>query len=235
MNRTHGIIERLKQADHFLSTLNRCSENVKERSRLSAKRGELGLPSTSFPYIPYKSSPSETAAQIFSVLGGLKKPFDRIRICDAGIGYGDFIIQVCAYLSEFGFQTMLTGLDLCEVYIQALQNNRKNLPSFLKHKAILTKGKQKKYFHPRKADILEYKNYSQFDVIYCYRPLSNSSVLQRFYKTVAEQMSQGAVFIDVGGVCYDDRIAAFPKHKFQERVFRDSFYGNVAHTFYIKK
>jgi SAM-dependent methyltransferase len=148
------------------------SAKYKKGNRASA----IHKKNLSYSFIPYDS---QTLVPLLlktrSVLNLTEKPniFTSYRFLDAGCGAGNVMLLA----SKIGFDVY--GLEIDPTII-AFTEKLKILPGCIKRQNILT-----------------YKRYGEYDVIYFFRPIANKTKQAKFEKLLKEQMKIGAVLIPV--------------------------------------
>ena len=128
----------------------------------------------------YGFIPSKNTVDIIRTLLHIRNQFPdeylMPRFLDIGCGIGN-IVQI-AY--RLGFEAH--GLEYSEkIYDVA--------------KELTGRSSMSKVF---KGDMLSFKKYHKYDVLYYYQPMSNVDVMSRFAKKLAKEMKPGAYVIPVG-------------------------------------
>ena len=128
----------------------------------------------------YGFIPSENTVDIIRTLIHIRNKFPdeqpTPKFLDIGCGIGN-IVQI-AY--RLGFEAY--GLE----YSEKIYNVAKELTG------------QSPMSNVFKGDMLSFKKYHKYDVLYYYQPMSNVDVMSRFAKKLAREMKPGAYVIPVG-------------------------------------
>lgn len=129
----------------------------------------------SFSFVPFTTR--FAVAQIikaYDVLRldcGVDKPYRAYRFLDAGCGIGNIMLLAI----KVGFS--VNGLEIDPTIIRFAKEIN------MCHSGII------------KQNILTYKQYDKYDVIYFYRPIRNGAKQAKFENCVRNQMKQGAILI----------------------------------------
>ena len=142
----------------------------------------------SYNFIPYSS------AKLMSIFYSLSEEMtsihtkydlhlDNLIFLDAGCGIGNVLIPAMAT----GLFSKCVGLEISSEVIKAAKKNY--LPSF--------GNTFKKNIHIKQTDILKYKKYGNYDVIYYFCPFHDYKLEITFEERIEEQAKVGAILIPI--------------------------------------
>ena len=124
-----------------------------------------------FPYIPFPNR------DFIRALTLVKKHFpNALSFCDVGCGIGTKVALARAY----GFKA--SGVELRKKYIKEAEK------LYLEYRDSI------KLFHQNAMD----HNYSQYDVIYYYRPIPCDKLMRKLVSLIFDQMEAGSIVMSAG-------------------------------------
>lgn len=172
----HTISEnqRLQQSVNTLSTaydtlVRGIGESVKQKYK-SNYVSAIQKKSRSFPFIPYP--PHSVTDQIYVAFRQLGHVWNKYKFLDAGCGIGNIMLLA----NKAGF--LVYGLEIDPTLLTTASKINRNM-----------------FFSMKKQNIMTYKDYGEYDVIYYYCPFSCNTKEKVFEKYVENQMKIGAIII----------------------------------------
>lgn len=124
----------------------------------------------SYPFIPYP--PHSVVDQLYVAFRKLGSVWGKYRFLDAGCGIGNIMLLA----EQFGF--IVHGLEIDPTLLATANKINKFMFSKME-----------------KQNIMTYKRYGEYDVIYYYCPYSSSIKEERFEECVENEMKVGAIVI----------------------------------------
>lgn len=167
----------IRIVDILTGTLDRVQSLAANKIGIKYKknyRSAVHRKNKSYPFIPFHTKTA--VAQImkaYNVLTSTRRPntYPTYKFLDAGCGIGNIMLLA----SKIGFTVY--GLEIDPTIIR-----------FAREIGLYSNN-------IIKQNILTYRSYSKYDVIYFYRPIVDEVKQAKFEKRVKDQMKQGAILI----------------------------------------
>lgn len=146
------------------------------------KHGAQGF----YHFIPLDSHACQNLQEVFHYLAKLKNnPNESPRFIDVGSGMGNIMLLATPFFSR------INGIELAKAYV-----NKSN--TFFKSLACYTNTAWQHGLKTIHANILTFRKYHEYDVLYYYVPIIQEDVMTKAAERIADKMKVGAHIIPYG-------------------------------------